>query len=395
MLALPLNRQRPTANPTISTFAIRADRDYTASLHMAKHKPQPTLPGVTDRRIAALLTLLAENATIVVSGARIAREIGVSRSTVWRWVTRLRELGVRVKGEQHTGYFLEKVPDILTPDMLRQRLKGSLFGKRVHHFFKVDSTNRVALELGHAGESEGAVVLAEEQTAGRGRAGHAWHSERATGIYATLLLRPHLAPVQAPLLTMMAGLSAHAAIRAQTGLHLDLKWPNDLMFRGKKIGGILTEMHAEPAQIRFVIVGIGLNVNQEKFPPELSGIASSLRVESGKPQSRLELLVRLLREFETDYNRFLAEGGASVISRFCGLSSYAQGLRVCVTNGKDSFTGVTTGLSPEGSLLVQRDGGPIVTVIAGDVTEDRSAIVLDSRSMNRTKDPMKSREEPV
>jgi BirA family biotin operon repressor/biotin-[acetyl-CoA-carboxylase] ligase len=142
-------------------------------------------------------------------------------------------------------------------------------------------------------------------------------------------------------------------------------------------------------------VGIGLNVNQEKFPPELSGIASSLRVESGKPQSRLELLVRLLREFETDYNRFLVEGGASVISRFCGLSSFAQGLRVRVTNGKDSFTGVTTGLSPEGSLLVKRDGGPIVTVIAGDVTEDRSILVVDSRSMNRIKDTMRSREEPV
>ena len=164
---------------------------------MAKHAAQQPPPGTTDRRIAALLNLLAENATIVVSGARIAREIGVSRSTVWRWVNRLRELGVRVKGEQHTGYFLEKVPDILTPDMLRQRLKGSIFGKRIHHFFKVDSTNRVAMDLGHAGEPEGTVVIAEEQTAGRGRAGHSWHSERATGLYFTVLLRPKLSPVQA------------------------------------------------------------------------------------------------------------------------------------------------------------------------------------------------------
>lgn len=380
------NRPDAAGKAKIIKFAIPGNQDYTASLLMAKRKPQQTVPGTTDRRIATLLTLLAENATIVVSGARIAREIGVSRSTVWRWVNRLRELGVRVKGEQHTGYFLEKVPDILTPDMLRQRLKGSLFGKRIHHFFKVDSTNRVALDLGHAGEPEGTVVLAEEQTAGRGRAGHSWHSERATGIYATLLLRPQLAPVQAPLLTMMAGLSAHSAIRAQTGLHLDLKWPNDLVFRGKKLGGILTEMHAEPTQIRFVIVGIGLNVNQEKFPTDLSAIATSLRVETGKQQSRLELLVRLLREFETDYNRFLSEGGASVITRFCGLSSFAQGMRVRVTNGNDSFTGVTAGVSPEGSLFVQRDGGPIVTVIAGDVTEDRSVNVSDRSSMDRTKD---------
>jgi BirA family transcriptional regulator, biotin operon repressor / biotin---[acetyl-CoA-carboxylase] ligase len=331
-----------------------------------------TLPGTTDRRLAALLTLLAENATIVVSGARIAREIGVSRSTVWRWVTRLRELGVRVKGQQHTGYFLERVPDILTPDMLRQRLKGSLFGKRIYHFFKVDSTNRVALELGHAGEPEGAVVLAEEQTAGRGRAGRAWHSERAAGIYVTLLLRPRLAPVQAPLLTMMAGLSAHAAIQAQTGLSVDLKWPNDLLIAGKKVGGILTEMHAEPAQVRFVIVGLGLNVNQEKFPAELGAAATSLRAETGRPQSRLELLVRLLRQFESDYNRFLAEGAESVVARFMAVSSYAQGKRVRVTNGKESFTGTTAGLGSEGLLLVKREGGQVVMVIAGDVAEEGS-----------------------
>src|ERR1700688_912252 len=264
-------------------------------------KPSGNIAGSTERQVAALLTLLAENGTIVVSGARIAREIGVSRSTVFRWVTRLRELGVKVKGRAATGYFLEQVPDILTADMLRQRLKGSLFGKRIYHFFKTDSTNRVALELGHTGEPEGAVVLAEEQTAGRGRAGHTWHSERAAGIYVTLLLRPALAPVQAPLLTMMAGLSAHAAIQAQTGLVVDLKWPNDLLIDGKKAGGILTEMHAEPGQVRFVIVGIGLNVKQEKFPSELGAMATSLRAETDRPQSRLELLVRVLRGFERDY----------------------------------------------------------------------------------------------
>ena len=334
-----------------------------------KKKAAESLPGTTDLRIAALVTLLAENATIVVSGARVAREIGVSRSAVWTWVERLRELGVRVKGHPRTGYFLEKVPDILTPDMLRQRLKGSLFGKRIHHFFKVDSTNRVALELAHAGEPEGAVVLAEEQTAGRGRAGRAWHSERAVGIYVTLVLRPKLAPVQAPLLTMMAGLSAYTAIQTHSGLVVDLKWPNDLLIRGKKVGGILTEMHAEPGLVRFVIVGIGLNVNQEKFPGELGSVATSLRIESGRPQSRLELLVRLLREFENDYNRFLTEGSAAVIERFTKVSSYAQGKRVRVSNGKEAFTGVTAGLGPEGLLLVQRDSGQVTTVIAGDVAE--------------------------
>jgi BirA family transcriptional regulator, biotin operon repressor / biotin---[acetyl-CoA-carboxylase] ligase len=330
-----------------------------------------SFPGTTDRRLAGLVNLLSENATIVISGARIAREIGVSRSTVWRWVERLRELGVKVKGQPATGYFLEKVPDILTPDALKQRLKGSLFGKRVFHFFKIDSTNRVGMELGYAGEPEGTVILSEEQTAGRGRAGRSWHSERAVGIYVTLLLRPKLAPVQAPLLTMMAGLSAHSAVQAVTGMTVDLKWPNDLLIRGKKAGGILTEMHAEPNQVRFVIVGIGLNVNQEKFPAELANVATSLRAETGKPQSRMELLVRLLREFETDYNRFLLEGVRSVVERFESASSYAKGKRVRVTNGGESYSGVTAGLGPEGLLQVEREDGRITAVISGDVTEAR------------------------
>jgi BirA family biotin operon repressor/biotin-[acetyl-CoA-carboxylase] ligase len=331
----------------------------------------PSLPGTTDRRLAALLTLLSENATIVTSGTRIARETGMSRSTVWRSVEELRKLGVQVKGQRSTGYFLEKVPDILTPDLLRKRLKGSLFGKRVFHFFKTDSTNRVAMELGYAGEPEGTVVMAESQTAGRGRAGRSWHSEKGMGLYFTVLLKPRLSPAQAPLLTMLAGISAHAAIQAQTGLVPELKWPNDVLLNGKKVGGILTEMHAEPNAVRFVIVGIGINVNQEKFPSELSPIATSIRKECGRMTYRLELLARLLGQFESDYNRFLRDGPAFVVERFQGVTSFAEGRRVRVDTGVESYVGTTAGLSPEGLLLVTKDNGPLMTVIAGDVTEVR------------------------
>jgi BirA family biotin operon repressor/biotin-[acetyl-CoA-carboxylase] ligase len=331
----------------------------------------PSLPGTTDRRLAALLTLLSENATIVISGARIAREMGVSRTTVWRWVEQLRKLGVHAKGQRSTGYFLEKVPDILTPDLLRKRLKGNLFGKRVLHFFQTDSTNRVAMELGYAGEPEGTVVMAEAQTAGRGRSGRTWHSERGTGLYFTVLLRPRLSPAQAPLLTMLAGISAHAAVQALTGLVPELKWPNDLLLNGKKFGGILTEMHAEPNAVRFVIVGIGINVNQEKFPGELSTIATSLCKESGRMTYRLELLARLLSQFESDYNRFLREGPGFVVERFQSVSSFAKGRRVRVETLAESYAGTTAGLSPEGLLLVSRDDGSLVTVIAGDITEVR------------------------
>ena len=128
-------------------------------------------------------------------------------------------------------------------------------------------------------------------------------------------------------------------------------------------------MYAEPTQVRFVIVGIGINANQEKFPLELAAIATSLRAHTGRSQSRMELLVRLLREFENDYNRFLREGSASVTQRFEAVSSYARGKRVTVSNGAENYGGVTAGLSPEGLLRVEREGGSITTVIAGDVRE--------------------------
>jgi BirA family biotin operon repressor/biotin-[acetyl-CoA-carboxylase] ligase len=250
-------------------------------------------------------------------------------------------------------------------------MKGKLFGKRVYHFFKTDSTNRVAMELGYAGEPEGAVILAEEQTAGRGRSGRSWHSERGAGLYVTLLLRPRLSPVQAPLLTMLAGLSAHSAIQAQTGLSAELKWPNDILMDGKKVGGILTEMHAEPTQVRFVIVGIGINTNQEKFPGDIASVATSLRKESGRTHSRLELLVRLLNEFESDYNRFLREGARYVVDRFERVSSFASGKRVRVETGFETYFGTTAGLTSDGLLQVKREEGPVTMVVAGDVTEAR------------------------
>jgi len=170
---------------------------------------------------------------------------------------------------------------------------------------------------------------------------------------------------------MMAGLSAYAAIRAQTGLEPDLKWPNDLIVGGRKAGGILTEMQADTSLVRFVAVGIGINVNQERFPSELAATATSLRAESGKSQSRLDLLARLLREFESDYNRFLREGSLFVTERFTAVSSYARGKKVRVTAGRESFSGTTAGIAREGLLQVEREDGRLVTVLAGDVTETK------------------------
>ena len=326
-------------------------------------------PGTTDRRIDALLALLSDNTMIVISGAKIAREIGVTRGTVWNWIEKLRALGVRVKGHGGSGYQIEEVPDILTPKLLHRRLHPGPLGKRIHHFFKIDSTNSVAMTLGERGEPHGTVIVAEEQTAGRGRAGHAWHSEKTNGIYMTVLLRPPIPPQHAPLITLVAGLAVREAILEQTGLTPDLRWPNDLLFGRKKFCGILTEMNAEQDRIHFVAVGIGINVNHERVPGELSKIATSLRIESKRTQSRVEIVARLLRHLETYYNRFLSEGPEAIVARFCEVSSFARGKRVRIETSSETYTGTTEGLEPGGLLRVRREDGQILPVIAGTLSE--------------------------
>jgi len=333
-------------------------------------KRMADLPGTTDRRIDALLTLLAENSTIVISGAKIAKEIGVTRQQVWRWIEKLRALGVRVKGHPRSGYHIERVPDILVPQMLSHRLYGTPFARRIYHFFKIDSTNSVAMRLGESGEPHGTIVLAEEQTAGRGRAGRTWTSEKSAGIYCSILLRPPIPPAHAPLLTLVAGLAARDAAAEDLDTLPDIRWPNDLLVGGRKVCGILTEMHAEPDRLHYAVIGIGINVNQAKMPAELADIATSLRMETGKIHSRLELLIRLLRYLDRYYNQFLSEGADPILHRFAEVSSYFQGKRVRITTATETFTGTTAGLESNGVLRVTRDDGRgIVPVVSGDVAE--------------------------
>jgi BirA family transcriptional regulator, biotin operon repressor / biotin---[acetyl-CoA-carboxylase] ligase len=328
------------------------------------------LPGTTDRRIDALLTLLAENSTIVISGAKIAKEIGTTRQQVWSWIERLRALGVRVKGHPRTGYHIERVPDLLIPQMLSHRLYGTPFARRIFHFFRVDSTNSVAMRLGESGEPHGTIVVAEEQTAGRGRAGRSWTSEKSAGIYTSILLRPLIPPAHAPLLTLVAGLAARDAAADDLDAQPDLRWPNDLLVGGRKAGGILTEMHAEPDRIHYAVVGIGMNVNQTKMPSELAERATSLRIETHRTHSRFELLIRLLRCFDRYYNQFLAEGATPILRRFAEVSTYFKGKHVRITTATESFTGTTAGLEPSGVLRVTRDDGHgIVPILSGDVAE--------------------------
>jgi len=336
---------------------------------MSKNSAARALPESTDRKILELLQLLSANPMILVSGTRMAKQIGVSRHTVRHWVNKLRALGVDVKGHARTGYHLQKAADVLIPSLLRRRLEGTSFGKNIHHFFSIGSTNDAALDMGHEDAPHGTLVLAEQQTAGRGRVGRSWHSEKSNGIYMSVLLRPTLTPVETPLITLVAGLAVRDAIAEQTGTAPDLRWPNDVLLGGKKLGGILTEMHAEPDRVRFVVVGIGVNVNHESLPADLRGIASSLRIETGRAHSRSELVVRILRALDGYYNQLLRQDGDAILRRFSEVSSFHTGKRVRVATAKETFLATTAGLEGNGVLRVTRDNGKTEPVLAGDVRE--------------------------
>jgi BirA family biotin operon repressor/biotin-[acetyl-CoA-carboxylase] ligase len=312
--------------------------------------------------------LLTQHATVVVSGTKIADEIGTSRSEVWRLVQQLRELGVEIAGHPATGYRLKAVPDLLLPDMLASLIKRTIFSKNIHHYYKVGSTNLAAMDAAAAGAPEGTVFLAEQQTAGRGRGAHTWESPQSTGIYCSLVLRPALPPSDALILSLAAGLAVHAAVQeVDARVNPDLKWPNDPLIDGKKFCGILTEMNAEATRVRYLVVGIGINVNQASFPVDLREVATSLRMVTGSEWSRVELCAALLKSFDREYRDLLEKPGAhdSILERFQEHSSYAHGKAVRIEEN-DGFEGITEGLDSRGFLLVRTARG-LKTVLSGTV----------------------------
>jgi BirA family biotin operon repressor/biotin-[acetyl-CoA-carboxylase] ligase len=312
------------------------------------------------------------HATVVVSGTKIAEEIGTSRSEVWRMIQQLRELGVDVAGHPATGYQLRAVPDLLLPEMLAASLKGTIFGKnaskQIHHYYKIGSTNSEAMRAASEGAPEGSVFLAEEQLSGRGRGGHTWHSARSTGIYCSVILRPAMPPSDALIFSLAAGLAVRAAVaEIAPQLQVDLKWPNDALLGGKKFCGILTEMNAEATRVRHLVVGIGINVNQAKFPAELRDIATSLRLETGTEWSRVELSAALLKSLDREYRSLVESEGArnAILRRFeeSSLSVRGQKVRIDENGG---LAGITEGLDERGFLRVRTEDR-LQTVVTGTV----------------------------
>jgi BirA family biotin operon repressor/biotin-[acetyl-CoA-carboxylase] ligase len=319
--------------------------------------------GAPDERILGWL----REARGALSGEELARRLGCSRAAVCKRMAALRRQGYRIEARHAAGYALAAMPDRVGPAELAPHLRGNW--REVHWFETVDSTQRVARELARAGAPEGTIVVAEGQTAGRGRLGRSWHAPPGMNLYCSILLRPPLPPAAVPQIALVAGTAVAAAIAEETGVRPAIKWPNDVLLGGRKVAGILTEMDSEVERVHHVIAGIGVNLNAPRasFPPELRPKASSLLAATGRRVDRAAFTARLLAALEARYGRYLSVGFSSVRSEWESFSCLT-GTEVRVASPSGELTGRVLGLDDDGALRLRRAGGRVVRIVAGEVT---------------------------
>ena len=302
------------------------------------------------------------------SGEDIGRELSITRAAVWKGIKKLREEGYEIEAVTNRGYRLTNPETMYNKRELEQGLKTKTMGQTIYFYEETDTTNNRARELALEGAPEGTLVVAEKQTAGRGRRGKVWESPLGTGIWMSLVLRPQIMPAEASVLTLLCGLATAEAIEAETGLSAGIKWPNDILINGKKAVGILTEMDCEMSEVHFVIPGIGINVNTASFPPEIAEIATSLYLECGKTVSRRRLVHKVLEQLEEHYETFLRTGSFAAMLEDYRKHCITLGKEVHVL-GREPFFAEALDITPEGELLVRRaDNGKEEVVFSGEVS---------------------------
>jgi BirA family biotin operon repressor/biotin-[acetyl-CoA-carboxylase] ligase len=321
----------------------------------------------TDARI---LLALRRTANGFVSGADLSQHLGLTRAAIWARIEELRSLGYDIAASPHQGYQLLGVPDVLHADDLLSLVHGSkVVGRDIRVFEETNSTNDVAEKLARDGVKEGVVVFAESQTRGRGRLGRKWISPPRKGLWFSVLLRPDLRPQAATQLTVAAATALLRAIRDQTGLTPEIKWPNDILIKGRKVAGVLTELSAELDHVKHLILGIGVDVNltASEFPVELRKVATSLKLESGRHVHRAELAAAILRELDRDYERVCDHRFQTIADQW-EQHCTTLGRRVSIQIGERVLQGHAEALDEDGALLLRTQHGRLERIIGGDVT---------------------------
>lgn len=307
------------------------------------------------------------NSDDFVSGEDISRELNVSRAAVWKYIKQLRSEGYVIESFSKKGYRLVERPDILNYEEIKDLLSTNYIGRNLEYFETIGSTNDYIKKAAENFRGEGLVVIAEEQTSGKGRMGRRWVTKKGDALAMSILLRPDISPYTAPSITPVLAVSIVKALNNLTGYNLGIKWPNDIVLNSKKLCGILTEMNAEMDRVNYIVIGCGMNINQEAFDDEISGVATSLRQYGNKSFDRKEIAAEVLNEFEKAYELFKREGIAPFIE---DLKKYSVliGKRVKISGIGESFEAEAVDIDRDGSLLVKLEGGEIKKVLSGDVS---------------------------
>ena len=323
----------------------------------------------TDAKILSALRAHPDG----ISGAQLAEQLQISRAAIWARIEDLRKVGFDIEASPHFGYKITGEPDaLIAADLLARLGKTKVVGRDIQVFERTTSTNDVVEKLARDGVREGAVVFAEAQTKGRGRLGRVWQSPTRRGLWFSVLLRPDLRPQETTQLTVISATALRRAIKSVAGLSAEIKWPNDVLLGGKKIAGILTEMSAEVDRVRHVIIGIGVDVNQDanEFAGEVRQTATSLKLAAGEEICRAGLAAEILRELDADYARVRA-GKFPEIADEWEAACVTIGKNVTVHVGERTFRGRAEALDDDGALLVRTEHVHLERIIGGDVTLEK------------------------
>lgn len=318
---------------------------------------------------AKIITLLKRHYPEYVSGEHLSLELGVSRTAVWKHIRSLREAGYRIEAQSRIGYRLVQVPERLDKHELKSLLTTKVIGRDVVYLETVDSTNDLAKKMAQQGVGEGAVIISEEQTRGKGRMGREWHSPAGQGLWFSVILRPKISPIEASKLTLVGAVAVAKTIRQYTCLEAGIKWPNDILIDNRKVCGILTEMNAELDKINYLVLGIGINfsLSPETLPAGLADIATSLNTQHGIGSTRTEFLAGLLLNLESFYYKFSEGKFAEILSSWRELS-ITLNRWVKITSLNEIVEGIAFDIDDEGALLVMKKDGSMKRILTGDVT---------------------------
>lgn len=304
------------------------------------------------------------------SGQQLCEEFHVSRTAVWKVIEQLKSEGYQIEAVRNKGYRLTCSPDVMSKAEIESLMRTNWAGHPVIYHDQVDSTNTQAKRLGEelARDGHGTLVVADLQTAGKGRRGRSWESPSGASIYMSILLRPEILPDQAPMLTLVMAQSVAEAVQELTGAEVGIKWPNDIVLNGKKICGILTEMSAEIDYINYVVIGVGVNVNTPDFPEALVETATSLKIELGQSVKRSALIAAVMKRFEENYETFIRMGDLSGIQDQYNSLLVNRERDVRVLEPGHEYNGHALGINSTGELLVEKEDGTTAEIFAGEVS---------------------------